>query len=79
MPQNKSWIITTSADRPIKDIAKDLEDAGFEVGNVNDVIQSISGVAGDETLEKVRKVSGVVDVSPDQPIDIGPPDSPTTW
>ena len=77
--QNKNWIITTSADRSIKDIAKDLEKAGFSVGHVNHEIQSISGAAGDEAVEKLRKVSGVIDVSPDQPIDIGPPDSPETW
>ena len=63
----------------IKDFVKDLEKAGLSVGNVNDQIQSISGAAGDEAVEMLRRVPGVVDVSPDQPIDIGPPDSPETW
>jgi hypothetical protein len=76
---NKTWIVTTSTARPIKDIAKDLTAAGFTVANVNDEIQSITGGARDESVEKLRKVSGVVDVSPDEPIDIGPPDSPDTW
>jgi hypothetical protein len=79
MPASKNWIVTTSSDRPIRDIAKDLTEAGFSVGNVNDEIQSITGAAGDETVEKLRSISGVVDVSPDTPIDIGPPDSPETW
>ena len=79
MPTNKNWVVTASADRPIKDIAKDLEDAGFSVGNVNDEIRSITGAAGDKSVEKLRKISGVIDVSPDTPIDIGPPDSPKTW
>ena len=77
--KNKSWIVTTSADRPIQDIAKDLAAAGFSVAHVNDEIQSISGAAGDESVQKVRKIKGVVDVSPDAPIDIGPPDSSDTW
>ncbi len=80
MPQkNKRWIVTTSADRAISDIAKDLERAGFVVEHVNDVIQSISGEAPDNRVDALRAVSGVVDVSPDQPIDIGPPGSKDTW
>ena len=80
MPQkNKNWIVTTSADRPIKTIAKDLEKAGFSIGHVNGEIQSISGAAGDDIVEKLRSISGVVDVSADEPVDIGPPDSPDTW
>ena len=77
--KNKSWIVTTSADRPIKDIARDLRAAGFSVERVNDEIQSITGAAGDESVEKLRKIAGVVDVSPDAPIDIGPPGSRDTW
>jgi predicted CoA-binding protein len=79
MPTSRNWVVTTSADRPIKEIARDLEDAGFSVGQVNDEIQSITGAAGDESVKKLRKISGVVDVSPDTAIDIGPPDSPKTW
>ena len=77
--KNKNWTVTTSADRPIKDIAKDLEKAGFSVGNVNGEIRSITGAAGEKAVAKVRRVAGVVDVSPDAQIDIGPPDSPETW
>jgi hypothetical protein len=79
MPQKKSWIVTTSSDRPIADIAKDLRAAGFSVGNVNEEIQSITGSAGEKTVEKLRRIAGVVDVSPDEPISIGPPGSPDTW
>jgi hypothetical protein len=76
MPQNKGWIVTTSTDRPIRDIAKDLEKAGFSVGQVNEEISSISGAAADDTARNVRSISGVVDISEDLPIDIGPPDAP---
>jgi len=79
MPERKTWIVTTSADRAIGDIRKDLEAAGFSVGQVNEEINSISGDAGDEAIQKVRTIAGVVDVSPDMPIDIGPPGSPETW
>lgn len=78
MPEKK-WIVTTSTDRPISDITNDLRKAGFVVGEVLEEIGSITGAAGDDALTQVRSIPGVVDVSPDTPIDIGPPDSPQTW
>jgi hypothetical protein len=75
---NKHWIITASEDRPLRDIVKDLEGAGLTVGEINDEIQSVTGSAAEEAAEKMRAVKGVVDVTPDEPIDIGPPGS-DTW
>lgn len=77
--RRKQWIVTTSTDRPVRDVAKDLTAAGFAVADVYPEIQSISGTANDEAMARVRKVGGVIDVSPDQPVDIGLPDSPETW
>jgi len=79
MPQSKTWIVTTSADRPIKDVARDLAAAGFSVGQVLEDIGSITGDAAEDSVRKLRAIPGVVDVSPDMPIDIGPPGSPDTW
>lgn len=79
MAATKSWVVTTSADRPIGDITRELKEAGFDVGQVLEEIGTITGAAADETISKVRSIRGVVDVSPDLPIDIGPPDSPETW
>jgi hypothetical protein len=79
MAGHNNWIVTTSSDRPIGDITKDLKDAGFAVGQVLEEAGSITGAAADDTVTKVRSIAGVVDVSPDTPIDIGPPDSPKTW
>ena len=79
MSKSKVWIITTSGDRPIVDIAKDLADAGLIGGQILAEIGSITGSAGDKVVAKLRKVPGVIDVSPDTPVDVGPPDSPDTW
>jgi hypothetical protein len=79
MAKGTKWIITTSNDRPIGDIAKDLAAAGLTGGKVLKEVGSITGSAKDEAVAKMRKVRGVVDVSRDAPIDIGPPDSPETW
>jgi hypothetical protein len=79
MAKDRNWIVTTSSDRPIKDIVKDLEAAGLSVAHVNDEIQSITGAAAQEKAGRLRAIKGVVDVSPDEPVDIGPPDSSETW
>jgi hypothetical protein len=79
MPAHKSWIVTTSSERPIGEITSDLEEAGFSVGQVLEEINSITGAAADTAVAKLRSIKGVVDVAPDTPIDIGPPGSSETW
>jgi len=79
MPDHRGWIVTTSSDRPIEDIADDLKKAGFSVERVLAEIGSITGAAADETVTKLRSIPGVVDVSPDSPIEIGLPDAGEPW
>ena len=78
MGKNKKWIVTTSPEK-ISDVRKKLTEAGFSVEQVLHEIGSITGSASDDVVEKLRSVDGITDVSPDHPIDIGPPDSPVTW
>ena len=75
MSKSKRWIITTDVDRPIREITKELVAAGFKVGEVHEHIGSVAGTADDDAIPKLKKVRGVVDVSPDSPIEIGPPDA----
>lgn len=79
MSNNKRWVVTASGDRPLSEVRKDLADAGFEVDQVFDEIGSIVGSGDKDAAENFRTIPGVADVSPEEPIDIGPPDSPTTW
>jgi hypothetical protein len=79
MAEKKTWIVTTSPDRPLDEILKDLADAGFVVGQSLAEIGCITGSASPKTAAKLRKVRGVIDVSPDTAVDVGPPDSPDTW
>jgi len=74
MPQEKkeSLVITTSGKRSIHEVARDLKDAGFEV---EQVLDSINVVTGKGDAGKLRSVQDVVDVSGDNPVDIGPPGS----
>jgi hypothetical protein len=75
MAVTKNWVITTSGDRRIHDIAKDLADAGLKDGKVLEEIGSITGSAEERVVEKLRKVKGVTDVSPDIEFQLPPPDS----
>lgn len=81
MGKSKRLIITTSGDRSMEDIKKDLTDEGFAVDQVFDEIGSISGkVDDDKVMEKIKKVKGVTDVSPEHPdIDIGRPGDSELW
>lgn len=79
MAKDKTWLVTTSGDRPLSEVKKEVEKHGFQIGEVLNEIGVITGSGGDAVAEKLRDVPGVADVSPDTPIDIGPPDAPVTW
>jgi hypothetical protein len=79
MAKNKTWIVTTSGDRPLSEVKKDMAKTGFTIGETLGEIGVITGSGGDAVAKKLRSIPGVVDVSPETPIDIGPPDAPVTW
>jgi small ligand-binding sensory domain FIST len=77
--ESKRWCITTSGEREPSAIAADLADRGLSVEQVLDQVPVIIGVAPDDVRARLQQVPGVVDVQPDQAIDVGPPDAPNTW
>ena len=79
MPAHKTWIVTASGDRPLPTVVEDLTRAGLTVDQVLDAIGVVTGSADEAAAAAMRAVPGVADVSPDQPVDVGPPDAPTTW
>jgi hypothetical protein len=79
MSGTRKWVVTTTADRPLADIAKDLTDAGFHVGETLAEIGIITGSSDETAVGKARGVQGVTDIAPETAIDIGPPDSDETW
>jgi hypothetical protein len=68
-------VVTVSGDRPIREVAKDLAKAGLEVDQILESIGVVTGRANPSAVARLRRVSGVADVSSDNPVDIGPPDS----
>ncbi len=78
-PPKNTWVVTTSRDRPLADIAKDLSRAGFAIDQTLEQIGVFTGKSDDKAVGKARAIRGVADVSPDQPVNIGPPNSRDTW
>ena len=68
-------VITLSGDRPIHEVADDLKAAGLSVDQVLTSTGIVTGSALPEAVARLRNVRGVADVSPDHPVDIGPPGS----
>ena len=79
MSQRKSWTVTTHGDHPIEEIANELKERGFEVGEVIAEFQSILGSASDDVAENVKHLPGVSDVSRTPQADVGPPGASLTW
>jgi hypothetical protein len=66
-------VVTLTGDRPIHEVADDLRAAGLSVDQVLTPTGIVTGSAHPDVTERLRKVPGVADVSPDHPVDIGPP------
>ncbi|MFD2934267.1 hypothetical protein [Spirosoma flavum] len=65
--------------RPLTDITEELTKTGFTVDQVLTEIGCVTGTASNDVAEKLRLIPGVADISPEQGIDIGPPDAEITW
>jgi hypothetical protein len=76
--KNQRLVITISGERPIHEVAHDLKKAGLQVDQVLENIGSVTGSAETGTAERLRSIRGVADVSPDHPVNIGPPGAPVS-
>ncbi|MGO1689974.1 MAG: hypothetical protein ACTHYL_06800 [Halomonas sp.] len=79
MPNIELWIITISSDQPINEMATRLSEEGLTIKDILEEIGCITGSADNVTVERLKKIQGVVDVAPDIQIDMGPPGSDSTW
>lgn len=75
MSSDTTWIVTTSGERSLKEVAADLRAKGLKGTRVLEAIGSITGHGGEDLGARLRSVKGVAAVERDAPVDIGPPDS----
>lgn len=71
--KKQTMIVTISDQRPIHDVAQDLKKAGFDVEQIMEAINVITGSTDADSKARLKGINGVVDVSEDHPVDIGPP------
>ena len=79
MPDKPTWIVTTSGERPLAEVAAALTKVGFDVGAVLAEIGVITGRCAKGKVAALRALPGVAEVAPDAPVNIGPPGSPQNW
>lgn len=79
MPPSSQWIVTTSPERPVAEVASELARTGLSVEQVLDDIGCIIGRGSPALVPRLKAVRGVADVSRGTDIDIGPPGSDKTW
>ena len=72
-PITPTWIVTATGERPVAELVSDLRQAGLVVGTLLAEIGVVTGQCSKAQAAALRKVAGVADVSPDAPVDIGPP------
>lgn len=78
MSDDTTWIVTTSGERDLKDVAADLRAEGLKGTHVLAAIGSITGHGSERLAARLRAVKGVAAVEKDTPVDVGPPDSPVS-
>ena len=75
----ESLVVVVSGERPLQDVAADLRRAGFEIDQMLDAIDLVTGRAAPGLRTRLAKIKGVKDVSEEHPpFNIGPPDAPVS-
>lgn len=64
----QEMIVTLSGDRPAQEVARDLKAAGFKVGQVLDIVGSVTGSADPKLKKKLEAIAGVKHVGKDYPV-----------
>jgi hypothetical protein len=69
MSQKKEWVVSTSQDRPLGEIKKDLAKVGASIVRGKEFPEiGVVYVEHDESaIDKLRAIPGVEDVSPEAP------------
>lgn len=71
--QENDWVVTVDASHPLERVVQELVRIGMRVRQVLALGGAIIAHGTDHQASEAREVSGVIDVSKDEPIDIGPP------
>jgi len=76
---SENWIVTIAPGRRIEKIVEELTQAGCSIRETLTEIGVVSVTCANKSIEQIRRIQGVADVSPDADIQIPSPDKPVTW
>ncbi len=76
---SKRWIITASDKHPITEIRRNLETHGLCIDSALEEIGVFVVKGSAAAAKRAKKVAGVIDISPEDVVDVGPPGSGNTW
>ncbi len=79
MAELSKWLVTVNLDESIQKVRKRLEEEGLVIDSLLAEVGCITGQANQETAARLRKITGVLDVSPDVEIKLPAPSDETTW
>jgi regulator of extracellular matrix RemA (YlzA/DUF370 family) len=80
MSDQRTYIIITSGEVPLKKISAELKKKGFTIESTLEAIGQIIGKGNEKMKKEAMKIKGISDISEShQDFDIGPPDSKITW
>jgi hypothetical protein len=79
MSKTRLWIIITDRTRPIREILRELTDAGLVVGHVLETMGGITGSADDHAAHQLRKVRGVIKVWAENGLETSSTATPMRW
>lgn len=79
MPEAPTWIVTVSGERALGEVVADLAQGGFETLSVLAEIGVITGRCAAARVPALRSLPGVIAMTLDAGVAIGPPGAPGTW
>ncbi|XZE43946.1 hypothetical protein SH467x_003528 [Pirellulaceae bacterium SH467] len=72
MTNHQPWLVSVDHQVDVASVARALSQRGFQVKEVLAEISCITGVASEKDIPSLRRTTGVLDISPDFPIEISP-------
>jgi hypothetical protein len=74
MEDHQNWLVTVDPQVDIARVSRVLSQSGFQVKQILSEVSCITGSAPGGKIPLFRKITGVVNISADFPVDLGPGD-----
>lgn len=79
MAKGTRWVVTIAEDHYIQDVAHELAALGMSRQTISAKVGSITGVADPKAVARMRRVEGVLEITPEVSQKMTPPDKNHAW